>query len=1234
MTIHRLSAGAGYRYLLRHTACGDLDRAADTPLTAYYTASGYPPGRWTGAGLAGLADGVGLPSGAAVDEGAMAALFGAGHDPVSGEPLGRAYPTYRSVDERIAARVAALPAALTIEQRTTVTDQIQAAEAGRPASPGAVAGFDLTFTAPKSASVLWALADPTTQAAVSAAHRAAVDGAVAFIEARVLFTRVGARSCAQVPTHGAVAAGFDHWDTRTGDPNLHTHLVLANKVQGPDSAWRSVDSRALYKAAVAVSEIYDDLFADNLAARLPVRWGWRDRGPRRSPAFEVDGIDDDLLAEFSTRAKTISGSVQTAVTEFVTAHGRDPSRVEVLRLRQQATLATRPTKKVQKLADLMQTWRSRATHLLRGNPLNVVTASLQRVPDADPPARADDVPEPLVTVLATDTLNAVMERRSTWTRWNVLAEAARQCRGLRMQDDEQRHALHERVVGAVLAGCLALDPPELFTLPQEYRRPDGVSVFTRAGEDQYTHREILAAEDRLLAAHADTTGPTVRAPQPTIESGSANPAAGPGPVRRLAPDQLHAVATVATSSRRVEVLVGPAGSGKTTALLALRYTWETAHGPGSVIGLAPSATAARELGQALGIGCENTAKWLHESSGPAAVHRARLLAECKARRGAFAGRGNPATVRRLTEAIERLRAEHEAWMLRPGQLVIVDEASLAGTRSLDTLAGQAHAAGAKLLLVGDHRQLSPVDAGGAFGLLVEHGYPIELSSLWRFRHRWEADATRLLRAGDPACLDTYTEAGRIHDGPWEAMVEAAYTAYRTSESAGSPAILLAADTATVDALNARTRTDRVTAGTVAPEGITNRAGAVLGIGDRVLTRRNNRRISIPTNASGGHLDFVRNGMLWDIAAIHPDGSLTVTAANSQPTASMTVNLPARYVHDHVEHGYATTLHRAQGITVEASHVLAGPGMTREALYVGMTRGRTANHVYLATDLPDPTMDEIPDPDAAREARDIAESILAATGTERSAMQTVRQLQDDAASLARLYPIAATLAADATARRCMTLLPLCGLSPEQVRRIQISPARGALFAALRTGERLGYPMSEVLFRQAVARVTAETDDPVVDLAAVLHQRVTAWLRDREDATTAIDSAEALLVEVLPDVDAADPNDPVGAVLQKLDALSRGRLDALTADATTRSRPVWMRPLGPPPVDPDGRADWLRRVAAVAAHRDLSSDAGNGDRRAPADGDTVEDRRRRLSTRAATEANDLSRHTAPETRSALP
>ncbi len=201
MTLHRLTAGAGYQYLLRHTASGDCDRSGATSLTAYYTQSGNPPGRWLGAGLQGVGgvEAVAMERGDVVQEEPMARLFGKGCDPATGVPLGRAYVTGDPVAKRVEAQIKALPEELDAHARRAAIEAITRVELARGA-PKAVAGFDLTFTPPKSVSTLWAVADDRTQATVLAAHRAAVDQALQFLEDRALYTRTGHAGCRQEPT--------------------------------------------------------------------------------------------------------------------------------------------------------------------------------------------------------------------------------------------------------------------------------------------------------------------------------------------------------------------------------------------------------------------------------------------------------------------------------------------------------------------------------------------------------------------------------------------------------------------------------------------------------------------------------------------------------------------------------------------------------------------------------------------------------------------------------------------------------------------------------------------------------------------------------------------------------------------------------------------------------------------------------------------------------------------------
>jgi ATP-dependent exoDNAse (exonuclease V) alpha subunit len=422
-------------------------------------------------------------------------------------------------------------------------------------------------------------------------------------------------------------------------------------------------------------------------------------------------------------------------------------------------------------------------------------------------------------------------------------------------------------------------------------------------------------------------------------------------IPRLSVEQANAAAAIAVSGRRVDLLVGPAGAGKTRALCALRAVWEDAHGAGSVVGLAPSAAAAAELAASLGINADTLAKWIHQTSHDT--------------------------------------ASGEPWRLRAGQLVIVDEAAMASTAHLDALLAQASGAGAKIVLVGDHAQLGAIDAGGAFALLVEEANAVELEQLHRFSEDWEAAATRRLRVGDPAALDAYATYGRLHEGPVEAVIERAYRAWATDTAAGLDALLLAPDRDTVTALNARARADQIRTGQVDPtiEVVLHDATAA-GAGDHVVTRRNNRRLTRP---DGAH---VRNGDRWVVRAVHADGSLDAVPrrrTGREDRQGVAVRLPADYVRDHVELAYASTVHRAQGATADTTHLLARAGMSREALYVGLTRGRRANHAYTATDLGG---SESHLADVAPTGRQILEAILRSPTAETSATSALRRRQPE------------------------------------------------------------------------------------------------------------------------------------------------------------------------------------------------------------------------------------------------
>ena len=262
----------------------------------------------------------------------------------------------------MAQRVAAIPATHTGTERAEERARIEAeerAKGGTFRTP--VAGFDLTFSPSKSVSVAWALADRETKAQIYACHRRAIEVVLTYAEREVFHSRSGTNGVVQEDVEGVVAAAFTHWDSRAGDPQLHDHVVVANRARSvSDGTWRTLDSRGLFKSVVALSELHQGVLSDLLTKELG--WGWDGRARRHSEQlrFEVTGVPEALMAEFSQRSAAIEERKTVLIGEFVAAYGRQPTSAEVLDLRRRATLETRPAKEHHSLADMTGGWRRRA----------------------------------------------------------------------------------------------------------------------------------------------------------------------------------------------------------------------------------------------------------------------------------------------------------------------------------------------------------------------------------------------------------------------------------------------------------------------------------------------------------------------------------------------------------------------------------------------------------------------------------------------------------------------------------------------------------------------------------------------------------------------------------------------------------------------------------------------------------------------------------------------------------
>ncbi|WP_313541154.1 MobF family relaxase [Leifsonia aquatica] len=1125
-----MSAGDGYKYLLKTVAAGDGDRSLSSPLTRYYMEAGTPPGIWLGSGVASLGGGQ-LAVGDPVSEAQLQLLAGMGRDPISGEPLGLAYPAYRSLRERIETRIATLEADLSVDARAEAVSQIEKEEATRT-TRRAVAGYDFTFSIPKSASAIWAVADAGTQSLIAQAHHEAVAEAIAFMEREVAATRTGATgrdgAVAQVDVSGLIATAFDHFDSRAGDPHLHTHVVISNKAKTVlDGKWRSLDGRPMHAAVVALSELHEAVFADHLTRALGVIWESRERGRDRNPAWSITSVPEKLVTEFSTRSRHIDVEADRLIQQYVTAHGRRPSPPTILRLRAQATLSTRPDKEVRALSELTSEWRDRAGRVLGQD----ATTWARGVTANEAPLllRADDVPLDVLADLGRTVVGAVAEKRSSWRRWNLYAEAARQTMGWRFSSTQDREAIIDLVVDAAEGASFRLTPPELATSPAVFQRPDGTSVFRPRASTVFSSGELLAAEDQLLERAGDATAPIV--PLVTVERIARRP---DGLGRVLSADQAAALASVAVSGRALDVLVGPAGAGKTTAMNALRRAWESEHGHGSVVGLAPSAVAAQVLSDDLGIPTENTAKWWQNH---------------------------------LVNGTN----------FEPGQLVIVDEASLAGTLALDRLSTLAADAGAKMLLVGDYAQIQSVDAGGAFAMLVhDRDDAPELVDIHRFTHDWEKTASLALRHGDTDILTTYQENGRIIGGDAETMTDAAYIGWRTDLAAGKASVLIAEATATVTALNVRARADLIMDGTVNPTyEVELNGGITASIGDTVITRRNDRRLR------EGRV-WVRNGDRWHITQIRTDGSATIRRAGRRWGSS--VVLPANYVAEHLDLGYAVTAHRAQGITADTAHTLVEATSTRENLYVAMTRGRDSNIAYVAVDRPDDAHG-IPHPSDHPDAtaRSVLFGILQHVGAELSAHETITAEQETWSSIAQLAAEYETIAAAGQHDRWAALMRASGLTADEAEDAIASDAFGPLTAELRRAEANHHDVDILLPRLVTARGFGDADD----IAAVLRHRV-ATAAARPAGSGRARRAPRMIAGLIPE--ATGPmSTEIRRALTERRRLIEDRATALV-DTATRDQDSWISALGKPPRAPKTAAMWRTEARVVAAYRDRYSVTG--------------------------------------------
>ncbi|ORV93142.1 MobF family relaxase [Mycolicibacterium iranicum] len=724
---------------------------------------------------------------------------------------------------------------------------------GRTFGVRGVHGFDLTFCAPKSVSLVRALrADDVGAKAITGAHTTALAEAMEYLSAHAGYTRVhnpvtGEKDLVRLP--GLVAVAYQHETSRCGDPHLHTHVIVPNRQARADGTLVSIDGTSLYHEAKAAGVVYQATLRRELHRSLGFEWEPVDTSTGMA---EIAGIGRDSITAWSRRSTALrewaAGNLNIVDGQLSAAQ---------LAIAQKATRPGKPEELA--WSQLLEQWRAD----VRGLHLDRAAHSAARA------ARTAVARTPFDRAHLVDA--AARIERAAFTRADLV-----------------------EIVGAQLPVDTAHEPRALVesAVDEVAVRLTGVrAAHQREGHERFTLDRILAEEKAVL----DLVD--AQEPRSMLRIKDEDTAG-------LSEDQKRVVENIGASPWLVQPLSAPAGAGKTTTMRALMPAVHRRH-YGQVLVLAPT-------GKAVDVA-------LREGVGD--------------------------TGHTVAKAVQLLRDKQLE--LSPATLVVVDEAAMVGTDDLRQLLTATTGAGAKTVLVGDEYQLAPVKArGGMFAqLCTDLPWTQKLSEVWRMRDPEERSASLGLRDGTPAevarAVAWYRTHDRLHCGDAVTMAHDALAAYQVDVSKGHDALLICDTTEMACALNQRLHHEHVPhdAPTLAVA-----HGQQIGVGDLIISRRNDPAVTVFDNPRATEpASMARNGNRWRVAAIDQE-NYRVAAVRLDDGAGAVFT--GDYLREHINLGYAVTVHSAQGVTADTSHAVLGENTTRNLLYVAMSRGRHTNTAHL------------------------------------------------------------------------------------------------------------------------------------------------------------------------------------------------------------------------------------------------------------------------------------------------
>jgi conjugative relaxase-like TrwC/TraI family protein len=722
-----------------------------------------------------------------------------------------------------------------------------------------VHGFDLTFAAPKSVSLLRALTDDIAEKVMQNAHARAITAAMTYLHQHAGYTRVhnpltGVKDLQRLP--GLVAIAYQHETSRCGDPHLHTHVIVPNRQARADGALVSIDSKSLFHEAKAAGIVYQATLRHELHTELGVEWSSVDQFTGMA---EIAAVDKDCVKAWSQRSTRLR---QWAHNNLVVVDGAPTT--QQLAAAQKATRPAKPESKA--WAELKQDWRADARGLTLDRTAHLEARTARRA-----------APRILLDRAQLARMVAHIDK-SAFTRADLV-----------------------ELVGALLPVDAPGDPRALI---EQIVDIVGVRISAtrqahhREGHEMFTVDAVIAEETRIFDM-VDAADTRARLDVRTAD------------LDGLTADQARAIANIAASPYLVQPLQAPAGAGKTHSLKALRAAAHRANK--EVLVLAPTGKAVDE--------------------------------------GMRGGAGDHG----LTVA----KALH---LIEEGQLgvdrhsvIVVDEASMVGTPELRGLLEASTTGRAKIVLVGDAYQLSPVKArGGMFEHLCDDlPWSQRLCEVWRLRDPGERDASLALRSARGnrlrKAVGWYRNHDRLHTGDAIAMAADATTAYITARAEGKDVAILCDTWETADAINQRLH-DHFTA--VDAPSVPAARDQHVRPGDLVFSRHNDAALTVQPSTHrhrGERIDEVRNGNRWHVIGVDATNG---RIAAERLTDKARVIFEGDYLREHITLGYAGTVASGQGMTVGSPHqhgvcwTILSDRADRAMAYVAMTRGRDENHLAI------------------------------------------------------------------------------------------------------------------------------------------------------------------------------------------------------------------------------------------------------------------------------------------------